>query len=425
MTPKTSRAYAAFVLTCTLFLAFGCNITDPDAGIVDPIVITTEDAGGGDDGGPATPDAEADAEADTGACPGGAARNACGGCDDLGASVGDPCSNLEGFAGFECGNLTCRPEGTLGCNCPETDGCVTNAQVTACACDEGYEPNGTTTCADVDECPNNVCDELTTCTNTVGGFTCSACPAGTVDVNDDGTDCVVPLEDIEAVKESGFHPGNTSTCIQANCPAGKIAIGGGYGGEAGIVINASRSTAGGSAWLVCGFSDSRRSWDAVAVCAKANVEVQLAQSAGAFDMNTGACHTTECPEGTRVIGGGGGWEDSLTVDQNLPNDQGTGWTICGFSDGAASAPTVVAICADVDTYVKRDTIPESSGFGSGCRESTCNDDDLLLGGGVFSGLGRTVTFSGPRSPEGQIWDFCNETNQTQEAWITTICTENF
>lgn len=53
------------------------------------------------------------------------------------------------------------------------------------ACPTGYAGDGRrSSCADINECVaglggvSPVCDPLTTCTNTVGGFNCTSCPAG-------------------------------------------------------------------------------------------------------------------------------------------------------------------------------------------------------------------------------------------------------
>jgi CitB-like protein len=49
-------------------------------------------------------------------------------------------------------------------------------------CPSGYAGTVESGCVDVDECVTlpNACDELTTCTNSDGGFTCSTCPPGTL-----------------------------------------------------------------------------------------------------------------------------------------------------------------------------------------------------------------------------------------------------
>ena len=59
--------------------------------------------------------------------------------------------------------------------------CTNTAGSRTCsACPSGYTGTGATACTDIDECQSNNggCDLLTTCTNTAGSRTCGACPGG-------------------------------------------------------------------------------------------------------------------------------------------------------------------------------------------------------------------------------------------------------
>ncbi|XP_026439427.1 wall-associated receptor kinase 5-like [Papaver somniferum] len=66
-----------------------------------------------------------------------------------------------------------------------------------CACEKGYEGNPYLGCQDINECEdenNNPC--YGTCTNTIGGYNCSACPEGTNgDGRKDGTSCTTISKD--------------------------------------------------------------------------------------------------------------------------------------------------------------------------------------------------------------------------------------
>ena len=118
-------------------------------------------------------------------------------CDPTAAS---PCACPSGFAG----------DGTLsGTGCADadecaahTDNCVPGVSTCTntlggftCACNAGFTGDGTmsgTGCADIDECAthtDNCVPDTATCTNTLGGFTC-ACIAGfTGDGTMSGTGC--------------------------------------------------------------------------------------------------------------------------------------------------------------------------------------------------------------------------------------------
>lgn len=77
---------------------------------------------------------------------------------------------------WSCGqcNNVCTPNASCG---DAGDGTF------ACACDPGFTGDGVT-CDNIDECltdnggDSEACDSLTTCTDGVGSYTCSACPAG-------------------------------------------------------------------------------------------------------------------------------------------------------------------------------------------------------------------------------------------------------
>jgi len=107
-------------------------------------------------------------------------------CVDVGTPTGAPAVDFDGdtrdaltpdvgpdeWVLSACLGVTCSGHGT----CDDSGG------TPACVCDTGYEnPQGDPAdCEDIDECASNNggCDPLTTCTNTVGGRTCGACPSG-------------------------------------------------------------------------------------------------------------------------------------------------------------------------------------------------------------------------------------------------------
>ncbi len=79
-------------------------------------------------------------------------------------------------------------------NCDELVTCTNTLGSFTCGdCPSGYDDtNGDgTLCSDVDECSlgTHGCDVLVTCTNTLGSFTCGDCPSGYDDTNGDGTLC--------------------------------------------------------------------------------------------------------------------------------------------------------------------------------------------------------------------------------------------
>ncbi len=127
--------------------------------------------------------------------------------------------------GTECvdGNVDVNEctDGTDDCDdlatCTNTDGGFT------CQCPTGYDDaNGDgTDCVDVNECTDGTddCDDLATCTNTDGGFTCQ-CPTDYTDVHGDGTVCDPPACTAEG--DSHVVPGALPCCtglVDVGCDA--------------------------------------------------------------------------------------------------------------------------------------------------------------------------------------------------------------
>ncbi|MBN2530997.1 MAG: choice-of-anchor D domain-containing protein [Deltaproteobacteria bacterium] len=113
-------------------------------------------------------------------------------------------------------------------NCDPLTTCTNTIGGFVCsACPSGYtDTNGDgTQCDDINECTLGAdnCDSLTTCTNTTGAFTCSACPSGYTDTNGDGTLCV----DINECTAQTDNCDDLTTCINnvggftcSACPSG-------------------------------------------------------------------------------------------------------------------------------------------------------------------------------------------------------------
>ena len=78
----------------------------------------------------------------------------------------------------------CSPEES---DCGDGTRCVVDGLSYRCDCLEGYDRVDGSRCGDVDECLDDPCQDLATCDNHPGGFTCQ-CP-GYYSVADDGVSC--------------------------------------------------------------------------------------------------------------------------------------------------------------------------------------------------------------------------------------------
>lgn len=114
----------------------------------------------------------------------GSATGASGGT--VGASGGGGVTGVAGMDGGVAGTGggvagTGGTDACSGVTCNGHGVCSALSGSAVCSCDSGFV-NGAdaATCLDLNECTanNGGCDSLTTCTNSVGGFACGACPPG-------------------------------------------------------------------------------------------------------------------------------------------------------------------------------------------------------------------------------------------------------
>ncbi|KAK3289438.1 hypothetical protein CYMTET_3117 [Cymbomonas tetramitiformis] len=182
----------------------------------------------------------------------------CGGCPLGMSGSGDTrCVDVDGcreapcFPGVECSDIlppefgaVCGecPDGYVGdgriceeASCTRTPAPCSTDPLVACAeiaggaavcgpCPPGYDGDGTV-CTDVDECArgNGGCDSAVGCTNTPGGYSCGACPGGTVGDGHSGCRSLTNCEE----QNGGCDPLTTCTDVGTiaphqcgPCPAG-------------------------------------------------------------------------------------------------------------------------------------------------------------------------------------------------------------
>ena len=130
-------------------------------------------------------------------CPTGYSGDGRTGCVNINDCAGQPCSNggscVDQVNGFSCRctaawtGPTCALDvdecktNADGCD-PDPDSCMNTQGGFRCECPAGYSGTGKGAkgCEDVNECMagTDTCDELVTCMNTPGSYTCGNCPPG-------------------------------------------------------------------------------------------------------------------------------------------------------------------------------------------------------------------------------------------------------
>lgn len=208
----------------------------------------------------------------------------------------------------------------VGANCVDINECTglnhvcdalttctnTPGSYTCSACPSGYSGTGATTCVDINECTDNSaqCSVLVTCSNTAGSYQCGACPAG---YRGDGHICT----DINECSENLDHCDPLVTCTNraggydcGTCPQGYS--GGGLSGCVDInectgpnhvcdSLTTCTNTAGSYTCGACpsGYRGDGRTCTDIDECAEGSAQcsplVQCGNTAGSYQC--GACPT--------------------------------------------------------------------------------------------------------------------------------------
>lgn len=285
---------------------------------------------------------------DPGPCDGGEI-NACGGCEELSGAPGDECGT--------CGSLVCDGTDALECECGADPLCN----------DEG----GACNCA-----PNAVGD---------GSGACE-CADDYLELEGENR-CAAPLEEINSViNRAGASA--SFRCESAVCPAGQVAVAGGYdftmNDPANEFVNTNMHDLFNAdpalrerTWVVCG--NTPMNLTVTVTCAKANVAITTVEERSTFAPGASECVTAQCPDGTRLLGGGSSANPGFMPDKSGPTDDGKGYRVCGMTNANDREILAVARCADVNTRRERSMHTYSSM--APCATSTCNADEVVLGGG--------------------------------------------
>ena len=190
------------------------------------------------------------------------------------------------------------------------------------ACPAGYDGTGTTGCTDINECltANGGCDPLTTCMNTPGSRTCGACPAGYA--GSGATSCTDIDECLTA--NGGCDPVSTCTNTPGGrtcgaCPAGYA----GTGSTGCIDIDECLTANGGC--------------DPLTAC----TNTAGSRTCGACPAGYSGTGVTACTDINECLTANGGC-DPLTTCTNTPGSRTCGACPAGYAGTGAPG------CTDID-----------------------------------------------------------------------------
>lgn len=203
------------------------------------------------------------------------------------------------------------------------------------------------------------------------------------------------------------------------------ATSGGTGGATDTAGDAGSSSTGDGGGTGDGDGDSDSDGAGDPVIANVEiVEVPMPHPGGS------ACIEAACPEGKRLIHGGGQWDAEVRLSSSRPKDEVT-YEMCGDAEMAGANWTVQAICAEVTTATMIATSSELVPFGAGpCVEVACPDGTVAVGGGAQwhePGVGAdegSVTGSSVASPDYNAYSLCGWAASDSTWTVHAICVED-
>ena len=177
------------------------------------------------------------------------------------------------------------------------------------------------------------------------------------------------------------HPGEGSACIESTCLDGQVRLG---GGAFWANVDVDQHGPLGEGFGVCGYSEQPSTWFAHAVCVdeKAELDVEDVTTEDALLAGDSGCVVTRCPDGKKVVSGGGFFAHTMDVDHIRPLDERT-FAVCGTAaeDSAYAADAVCAFVPDAD-YAQVEVEAELVADENGCVHAVCPAGFAATGGGA-------------------------------------------
>jgi hypothetical protein len=229
------------------------------------------------------------------------------------------------------------------------------------------------------------------------------------------------LDGFEVVTASTANDDATPKTVVAQCPVGKVIIGGGvrfFGATAGTALTASAPNIGAAQWIAEaadteGFSEN---WglQVDVYCINANLVDYQVVKAETPDNSTGSKSiTATCPAGQAVIGGGARItglvvNEGITTSAPVGSPQPTGWTASAHEVNSGAAGNWVleayALCSATSTFGLITASTPTNTASPKSLSLECKQGGSLLGGGAaISGASGNYTLTELRRETASQW----------------------
>lgn len=118
------------------------------------------------------------------------------------------------------------------------------------------------------------------------------------------------------------------------------------------------------------------------------------------------CAVARCPEGKKLLGGGGSWFQGANITSNAQRNQEQAWVIC-LSAEVSGQFKAQALCADTDEEIVRESGQVSVPRGqSDCVEVSCENPMLPISGGPRSSSNMKLTENRRKPNSLGTWQTC-------------------
>ncbi len=247
--------------------------------------------------------------------------------------------------------------------------------------------------------------------------------AGQPDVVSDSAGSPI-ITEVELVEQTGTHPG-AYVCIEADCPSGKVVLGGGGEWDPAIVLGTMQPDTE-TSFQLCGDSTAGGVWTVQAICGRVSTKSMIVKNEEALPKFVGACIEAICPAGMAAVGGGASWnKQGLPVADRVQTRSGlssvaNSWGICGFTqnDTTWSAST---ICVEGIKANSREKAAQHPGpGGSSCFTSQCQAGERAVSGGGLWSLTSSLT-KNALTASGSEWTLCGTTDTAEEWTAVVLC----